>query len=139
MSRKELARMMIRHRVAPRRTPRPPQQRETPPPLVKPVHPITKKEEPPNKNSVYSIPDSWQTHARDLSPAVNAEPAEPAATPGPKKKAKHKRRGNSLNVCVSDEEAYLIKQFARDQGLSLSEWARRVMFAAMKTDIPNRS
>jgi len=49
-----------------------------------------------------------------------------------------KRRGNSISVCVSDEEEAIIRAAAAAAGLSFSEWSRRAMFKAAKVKIPKR-
>lgn len=86
---------------------------------------------------VDSIPDSWQLRMRVPS-APEEKPGEPATRPGPKRKPAHKRRSISLNVCVSTEEEHMIKEFAASKGMGLSEWARQVMFQAMRRKEPRR-
>jgi predicted DNA binding CopG/RHH family protein len=134
-SRKEMARIMMRNRIGMRHRARreraEPQQPSTPEPASAPEVP---------KHSVFNVPDSWKPHTRPGAPPVlNDDEVKVKSSNGAKKKAKHKRRRNSLNICVSDEEAYLIKQFASDQGMNLSQWAREVMFHAMRKQIPDRT
>jgi predicted DNA binding CopG/RHH family protein len=49
-----------------------------------------------------------------------------------------KRRGNSISVCVSDEEEAILRASAAAAGMSFSEWARRAMFKAAKVKMPKR-
>lgn len=86
---------------------------------------------------VDSIPDSWQLRMR-VPPAPEEKPGEPAVRSGPKRKPAHKRRGISLNISVSTEEEHMIKSFAASKGMGFSEWARQVMFQAMRRKEPRR-
>ncbi len=103
-----------------------------PPPL--PPAPIPTARRTP---AVDAVPDSWQLRTR-LPPVPEEKPAEPAATPGPKRKPAHKRRGICLNMSVSEEEAHLLKTYAASKGMGFSEWAREVMFTAMRRKPPKR-
>ena len=105
-----------------------------PPPLA----PVVPPQAPVARDSnVHSIPDAWHLQFK-VPPAPEVRESEPARRPGPKKKAPHKRRGISLNVAVSEEEAHIIKQFAANRGVNFSEWARGLMFTAMKCKAPPR-
>jgi hypothetical protein len=44
----------------------------------------------------------------------------------------------SLNISVSEEEAYILKSFAGSKSMGFSEWARQVMFQAVGKQIPTR-
>ena len=109
-----------------------PYEPHRPPPLPQAPTPATRR-----APAVDSIPDSWQVRSR-LPPAPEEKPGEPAATPGPKRKPAHKRRGICLNMSVSEEEAHLLKTFAASKGMGFSEWAREVMFTAMRRKPPKR-
>lgn len=103
-----------------------------PPPLPQAPTPATRR-----TAAVDSIPDSWQVRTR-VPPPPEEKQGEPAATPGPKRKPAHKRRGICLNMSVSEEEAHLLKAYAASKGMGFSEWAREVMFTAMKRKPPKR-
>lgn len=134
-SRKEMARIMMRNKIGMRHRARRERAVPSQPP---PPEPAAAPDVP--KHSVFNVPDSWQPHTRPGAPPVlDDSEVKVNSSTGVKKKAKHKRRRNSLNICVSDEEAYLIKQFASDQGMNLSQWARQVMFHAMRKQIPDRT
>jgi hypothetical protein len=138
--RKNMARLMIKHRMGVKGRPRRQKHKTAETAETAPEEATSAPEERKPKHSVFTVPDSWQPHTRPGSaPVLEASDAKVNTNPGYRKKAAHKRRHNSLNICVSDEESYLIKQFASDQGLSLSDWARRVMFKAMRKPIPDRA
>ena len=104
------------------------------------------------QNSVYRTPDSWETRNRleTLTKTVEEEEAkakargtakrveeEPEIHRG-KRMSPKKRRRSALSVCVSDEEAELLRRYAASKDMGFSEWARGVMFRAMGRKPPAR-
>lgn len=155
---KELARIMARRGVVPRipRTPRPEAQSDvTTDTEVKqaPPTPHSLRQAPPrrlinafqevpatetkNPSSVFVVPDSWSTPA-SVAKGVQEKAEKPMMKRGPKPKPASKRRGISLSLCVSEEEAFLLRKYAADNGLGFSEWARATLFQAMRKSVPKR-
>ncbi|HJN75579.1 MAG TPA: hypothetical protein QGF58_16740 [Myxococcota bacterium] len=100
-------------------------------------------EEAKKQDSVYRVPDSWEAPKSVQKKSLLLPGEEEAPTlrlkPGPKKKAEHKRRKTAISMCVSPEEEFYLRKHAHDAGMTFSEWARIVMFRAMKMEIPPRS
>lgn len=155
---KEMARILARRGVIPRgpRTPR----HETPPgvttdtePKGPPTPPPSLRQAPPrrlinafqevpatetkNPSSVFVVPDSWSTPA-SVAKGIQEKEDKPMAKRGPKPKPAIKRRGVSLSLCVSEEEAFMLRKYAADNGLGFSEWARATLFHAMRKSVPKR-
>lgn len=140
MSKTDMARLMARRGVRPRTREREVQEKPLPTPsrgrrLADAFHEVPPGEAQ-NPQSVFQIPDSWESRAKVKKPLPEEE--KPDKRRGPKKKASHKRRGTALNFCVSEEEAFLLRKHAHDKGLNFSEWARTVLFKAAGHEIPSR-
>lgn len=89
-------------------------------------------------NPVYQKPDSWEAHSSlQRGVVVEKEPA-PMKKQGPRRKLAHKRRAVRLSISVSEEEEFLLRKYAFDQGETFSAWARIALFKAMGTPIPPR-
>jgi hypothetical protein len=144
MSRTRMARLMLSQGVRPRRRER---QEKTAPPKPSPRLADSFREAPAEEagkvGSVYRVPDAWEApkslQKKSLPPAAEKEASQSRLKPGPKKKAQHKRRKTAISICVSEEEDFLLRKHAHSLGMSFSEWARLVMFKAMKMDIPSRT
>lgn len=95
------------------------------------------REEVKDPKSVFVVPDAWSTPA-SVAKGVKEEAEKPDLRRGPKQKAPTKRRGTSMSLCVSEEEAFLLRKYASDSGLGFSEWARAALFQAMKKPVPKR-
>lgn len=144
MGAKEMARLMAKRGIKPRtrtraaRTMRTPQQARPGKRLVDAFQEVPEGEAG-KVQSVYKVPDSWEPARGMKNPLPpQEEEREGDRRRGPKKKAKHKRRGSAMNFSVSDEEAFLLRKYAHDQGMSFSEWARIALFKAMGKPIPSR-
>ena len=149
MSTKELARIMRARGVSPRARTRStrrdsPPATETPPKkrLVDTFQELPRGEE--NKPaSVYRVPDAWEApksvQKKSLPSGEEGEIPELTLSPGPRKKADHKRRKTAVSICVSPEEEFYLRKHAVDSGMSFSEWARVVLFKSMKMPIPPRT
>jgi hypothetical protein len=89
-------------------------------------------------NPVYQQPDSWE------APTVVQKGVQPEQDPppmrkqGPKRKPSHKRRGVRLSVSVSEEEEFILRKHAYEQGETFSAWARQAMFKSAGVPIPDR-
>jgi hypothetical protein len=138
---KELARVMARRGIKPRG--RKPSPTESPPPakpgrrLVDAFQEVPVGEEN-NPQSVFTVPDSWEKPK-----SIQGDPptlSEPQAMKklGPKKKPQHKRRRQSVSICVSEEEDFILRKHAYDKGVTFSEWARTVLFKAAGRKVPDR-
>jgi len=51
---------------------------------------------------------------------------------------RHQRRRQAMSISVSEEEEDLLRAGAAAEGMTFSAWARKVLFRAMKTRIPDR-
>lgn len=142
----ELAKIMARNRALARQN-KPQNSAHAPAPtqpvaprprrLIENVEEISPEEEARNPQSVYVIPDAWES-PKSLRSGPPQEAAAPDKRCGPKRKSTIKRRGQALSLCVSQEEEFELRQFAAKQGLSFSEWARTVLFKAMGRKVPKR-
>jgi len=141
---RDIARVMRQQKVKPKQ-----RERKERPPRDKPGVRLADafQDVPPgeesNPQSVYRIPDSWPAPPvvqKKALPKANGESAttpEPVR-PGPKRKPKHKSRKFSMSLSMSEEEEFYLRKFASDKGMKFSEWARAILFEAMKRDIPSR-
>ncbi len=142
MSAKEMARLMRARGVRPR--PRKRKERQPLEPAERPSRRLVDafQQVPPGEEkkaqSVYRVPDSWEAPASVKKSLPAADPTA-KKKPGRKKTPDHKRRGSAISMCVSPEEEFYLRKFASDQGMGFSEWARTVLFKAMKMEIPPRS
>jgi hypothetical protein len=113
---------------------------------------------PPVRNTldVQSLPDAWEPQYRpadmpeqEQQPAQSRKAKQQAPKPKeekepeilytpPKQMKKDKRRHAALSVCVSDEEAFLLRQHASSLGSGFSKWARDTLFRAMGRKVPAR-
>lgn len=111
-------------------------------------------------HSVYRTLDSWETRFRPPEDRTHLEPEaleSPEVGQSERKVASReleavevpeihrgkrmdprKKRRSALSVCVSDEEAELLRRYAASKGMGFSEWARGLMFRAMGRKPPAR-
>lgn len=98
------------------------------------------------------VPPDPVTPKRQASRRAKPQRAKPTSAPAPPQDLKGpeittqqnevpaslKRRRSALSVCVSEEEAKLLRAHAAKLGLGFSEWARGTMFRAMGRKVPAR-
>jgi hypothetical protein len=157
---KKLASLIARSRVEPRRkgkTTRPGDEKGLSDPARAPGPPTN------GSSDVRAALDSWdlryqpapdQTHeeptlertARGFStrkPRATRETQTEVQEKGPeiptvKVRTRDKKRGNSLSMSVSEEEAQLLRTHAAKLGLGFSEWSRKTLFRSMGRKVPSR-
>lgn len=71
-------------------------------------------------------------------PVEAPSPAPEKPTRSPEELRRYKRRATKVSIATSQEEADIIKEYVRHTGMSLAEWGREVLFAAMGKKIPPR-
>jgi hypothetical protein len=135
---KKFARTMARRGVKAPRKERRERVEEPPSPTRRLVDAFQDVPQDAKAHSVFSVPDSWaapQSVARNdlLVPDPGGK-----KRPGPKPKPRHKTRRVAMSFSVSEEEAFYLRKYAADKGLSFSEWVRVALFQHMKKEIPPR-
>lgn len=112
---------------------------------------------PPSRHSVYAELDSWEPRHRpstekELRSSPGREELEgrtatvvespvenvPETIHPGKRMPAHKKRRAALSICVSDEEAQLLRRHAAKMGVGFSAWARGILFKAMGRKTPAR-
>lgn len=97
--------------------------------------------------SVYEEPDSWKPRVRApviddmsglLEGLMSEEDFKQLTRPGRKPVAAKKKRGQCISLCVSTEEAELLRRYAASLDLTFSEWARVALFNSMGKKMPKR-
>ena len=96
--------------------------------------------------SVYAEPDSWKPGVRTptedltgvLEGLMSEEEFKALTRPGRKPVSAKKKRGQCISLCVSTEEAELLRRYAASLDLTFSEWARTVLFNNMGKKLPKR-
>ena len=87
---------------------------------------------------MYQRPDSWIAPPAVQRGATEGTDPSPRLPSGPKRKADHKVRCRTLGFTVSEEEQFMLRKYAFEQGTSFSEWARATLFKAAGLTIPPR-
>lgn len=84
------------------------------------------------------LPRPWGI--KDRVPEIRKAEASPAPEEKtkPAEKALDKRRIKKVAVAVSEEEESILREYLKENDLSLSSWGRKVFFAAMGKKIPPR-
>lgn len=65
-------------------------------------------------------------------------PSKAKSAPTPEKPKLSKRRDRKITVAMSEEEEHIIRAYLNANDLSLSSWARELIFNAMNKKIPKR-
>lgn len=90
------------------------------------------------QNPVYQRPDSWIAPPAVQRGVTEGDDPSPRLPSGPKRSPSHKRRGGALSISASEEERFLLRKYAFEQGESFSQWARVTLFKAAGLTIPPR-
>ena len=70
--------------------------------------------------------------------AIESKDSKPEVVKRYKVLKRHQRRRQAMSISVSEEEEELLRAGAAADGMTFSAWARKVLFRAMKTRIPDR-
>lgn len=147
---KDLAKILARNRVAPRRRIKRTQEgditeNETQPSTESTWPPIMPKARP--KGKAGEIPDAWDPMYRPEIEEESRKARKPTEEsdddiePDYVKRhriATKKRRSSTLSIAVSPEEEAILRSYAAKLDMSFSAWARQLLFKAMGKKVPSR-
>ena len=87
--------------------------------------------------TIQPIQEPTEPNFNDIEPEEGDYPPVERRGGGGILKKPQKRR-HSLSVACSEEEAEILRQAARDKGMTFSNWARRTLFRSAGKAIPKR-